>query len=67
MPAKSVKHNDAATTSSLLLLQPAFLLSPSAPRLRALVQTLLPDGVGTVITGGTVSMNVSTPVPSAEI
>jgi hypothetical protein len=31
------------------------------------VQTLLPDGVRTVITGGTVSMNVSTPVPSAEI
>ncbi|WIA15101.1 hypothetical protein OEZ85_001795 [Tetradesmus obliquus] len=30
-------------------------------------QTLLPDGVRTVITGGTVSMNVSTPVPSAEI
>jgi hypothetical protein len=31
------------------------------------LQTLLPDGVRTVITGGTVSMNVSTPVPSAEI
>jgi hypothetical protein len=31
------------------------------------MQTLLPDGVRTVITGGTVSMNVSTPKPSAEI
>ncbi|KAF6245560.1 hypothetical protein COO60DRAFT_1655315 [Scenedesmus sp. NREL 46B-D3] len=30
-------------------------------------QTLLPDGVRTVITGGTVSQNTSTPVPSAEI
>jgi hypothetical protein len=35
--------------------------------LPAALQTLLPDGVRTVITGGTVSMNVSTPVPSAEI
>ncbi|KAF6264287.1 hypothetical protein COO60DRAFT_1698359 [Scenedesmus sp. NREL 46B-D3] len=30
-------------------------------------QTLLPDGVRTVVTGGTASMNTSTPVPSAEI
>jgi hypothetical protein len=35
--------------------------------MHVLLQTLLPDGVRTVITGGTVSMNVSTPVPSAEI
>jgi hypothetical protein len=35
--------------------------------IRALLQTLLPDGVRTVITGGTISQTVSTPVPSAEI
>jgi hypothetical protein len=59
-----------ASKDGLLFLQPAFLLSlPQRDYsiLRALVQTLLPDGVRTVITGGTVSMNVSTPVPSAEI
>jgi hypothetical protein len=44
------------------------LLLPLPPLLRnAVLQTLLPDGVRTVVTGGTVSMNVSTPVPSAEV